>query len=370
MHVNQFATNSKEVRQFCLESDILIIERNFFGDILPAITFWRVRNKPMMAVFDDAYHIITKDNPAYSFWHDNKMVSSADTVATRVEQLFSFVEDKENMWGGVPLAERKDIASTINDMLAKKIPEQKEEKSLAVPAMQQFEFGLKMMRGVQVPSRMLAEDWSGVNDTYHLPNYINPNKYLHAKPLFPKEDGDIIVGWHGSLSHVASFRESGVSEALEIIAKKYKNVKVYLGGDKRNYDYAKIADNKKIFSNFVPDQQWSSLLKSIDIAVAPLATEYDKRRSWIRGLEYMILQIPWIATNFPTYEKLGDYGTLIDNSVENWVDAISETVEHIEDYKEFAKGAPFEFAQSQSYDNNMEKNILVYEENINKPYIW
>ena len=370
MHVSQFATNSAEVRQFCLQSDILVIERNFYGDTIPAIMFWRVRNKPMIAVFDDAYHIITKDNPSYPFWHDNKMVSSPDTVATRINQLFSVIEKNDKMWGGLPFEERKELMTEIEDILGKKIPDTKQEKMLAVSAMEQFTFGLKMMKGIQVPSRTLAEDWSNVNDTYYLHNYINPKQYLYTQPILPKKEGEIIVGWHGSMSHVTSFKDSGVSMALEIIAQKYDNVKIYLGGDKRNYDSVNAPEDKKMFGTFVPAQQWPSLLSSIDIAVAPLSGEYDKRRSWIRGIEYMILKMPWVGTKYPTYEELDKYTTLIDNSVENWVNALSDMIENLDDYRERAKGEPFEFAQSQSYDENMEKNIKVYEKAIDKAYKW
>ena len=55
---------------------------------------------------------------------------------------------------------------------------------------------------------------------------------------------------------------------------------------------------------------------------------------------------------------------------ENWTDAISEIVDNIDDYREFAKGKPFEFAKTQSYDENMDKTIEIYEENINKEYQW
>ena len=370
MHVNQFSSNKPEVINFCSQSDIIIIERNFFGDALAAIMFWRVRNKPMMAIFDDAYHIITKDNPSYPFWQENRMVSLPDNVSTRIDQLFALTKNNDALWANIPANSRNKVINQISKILKNNIPDYKEEKALAIPAMKQFTFGLKMMRGIQVPSRLLAEDWSNTNDTYYIHNYINPNRYMHAEPLLSKNEGDLIVGWHGSLSHVASFHQSGVSEALAEIARKYENVKIYLGGDKKNYDYVDIPDDKKIYGSYVPDQQWPSLLKSIDIAIAPLATEYDMRRSWIRGLEYMILQIPWIATNFPTYEELANYGMLIDNSAENWINAISEMVENFDDYKEKAKGEAFEFAQSQSYDENMDKTIAVYEENINKDYEW
>ena len=372
MHIDTFAGNSAQVQQAGNEADIIVIERNFFGDTLPAIMFWRVRNKPMMAIFDDAYHIITKDNPAYKFWKENKIESSPDTVAIRVSNLLKATKNEDQLWANLPKEKRDEIIKQISTILYDNVPDKRIIGKVTIPVLKQFEFALRLMRGIQVPSRMLAEDWSSVNDTYYIDNYINPNHYINAKPLplFEKNEDDIIVGWHGSLSHVASFKESGVSEALEIVAKKYNNVKIYLGGDKKNYGFINLPEEKKFYCPYVPENQYPSLLKSIDVAVAPLATEYDKRRSWIRGIEYLALQIPWIATNYSTYEKLEDYGILIDNGVENWVNAISDVVENIDAHRERAKGVPYEFALSQSYDKNMEKTIDIYKEIIKKEYTW
>lgn len=370
MHINEFSKNSSQAQQFCNQADILVIERNFFGDALAAIMFWRVRNKPMVAIFDDAYHIITKDNPAYVFWHDNQISSLSDTIATRINHLFQITRNEDKLWANIPSKKRGETIAKISNILSETIPDQKIVKNLAVPAMDQFRFALKLMRGIQVPSKMLAEDWSKINEVKRINNYINPNAYIHAKPLYPKNDDKIVVGWHGSMSHVASFKQSGIAKALKIISQKYDNVIIYLGGDRKNFDLVDVPENRKRFHSYVSEQQWPSLLKTIDIAVAPLATKYDRRRSWIRAIEYMALKIPWIATNFEPYYDLKEYGTLTENGVENWVNSLSDMIENIDDYKEKAKGDPYEFALTQSYDLNMDKTIEYYEQLINKPYTW
>lgn len=158
MHINEFNSNNTQVQQFCNEADILVIERNFFGDALAAIMFWRARNKPMVAIFDDAYHIITKDNPAYTFWHDSQLKSSPDTVSTRINHLLNASKSEDKLWANVPSEKRNEAIGKIADILSDTIPEQDAIRKLAIPAMHQFKFVLKLVRGIQVPSKMLAKD--------------------------------------------------------------------------------------------------------------------------------------------------------------------------------------------------------------------
>jgi glycosyltransferase involved in cell wall biosynthesis len=369
LHVRDFSSNRPEVINFIGDSDMVVFERNFFGDALPAIEFWRVRNKPILGIFDDAYHIITKDNPSYSFWHDNKLKAQKDSITGRVSGLLEKSKDQDKLWNDMPEDQREIVIRKISKILNDKVPETTTMIDLDVPAIKQFRWGLKKVRGIQVPSKMLAQDWQDVNDVYFIPNRIEANKYIHARRLFEKEDEDeIVVGWHGSLSHVSSFEKSGISKALEIVAKKYKNVIIYLGGDKKNFNLVDLPRNKKRYHNYVPDQKFPSLLKTIDIAIAPLVGAYDHRRSWVRGLEYMALQIPWASSKSPTYEDLADYHTVVENSVDNWVEALSDMVENYGDYKKEAEGAPFEFAVSQDYDNHVDEQVEAYKKCIEKEY--
>jgi len=123
----------------------------------------------------------------------------------------------------------------------------------------------------------------------------------------------------------------------------------------------------EIFQPYVPDEQWASLQKSIDIGLAPLTSAFDRRRSPIKVLEYMLLKIPWIATNFETYEELGEYGHLVENGIENWKKILCDAVENIDQYRELANGKAYEYALSQSYEKNIDKLIAVYEHIINSP---
>lgn len=313
INVNEWIRQSPEVRQMSRDADLIIVERNFFSDVLTTIQYWKVRGKSIMGIFDDAYHILHPENPAYRFWNYGEIEGT---------------DEKGNM-----------VVGHIRPF-----------------PITQFKWGLKMLKGVQVPSKRLAEDWLTHTDTYHIRNYLDWEKYDKVEPLYPKKDDEIVIGWQGSVSHYNSFVDSGVLEALRKVCKKYPQVKILFGGDRRVFERMEVKN--KEYQPFVSDKDFTSLIKSYDIGLAPLSGEYDKRRSWVKGLEYMALKVPWIATNYDTYSELSDFGILTENGYNNWAEALTYAVENLAELKEKAKGKPFAFAKKQTSEENVKKHIL------------
>lgn len=324
MHINEFVKNTPEAQELCKKADIIVVERNYFGDTLTMIQFWKVRGKTVIAIFDDAYDIMHPQNVSYRFWNYGEIT-------------FKDQEGKEQV-----------------------------AKMLPLP-LEQFKWGLRLMKGAQVPSVYLAQDWSKYTPTYYVHNYLDIDKYMNIEPLHPHPKEEIVIGWCGSMSHHSSFTDSGVLDALRKITKRYPQVKVLIGGDKRIYDL--LETKNKFFQPYVPAEQWTPLLKSIDIGLAPLSGEYDKRRSWIKVMEYMALKIPWVASTYPTYDELHDYGTMTNNGYTNWERSLSSVIDNYSVHKEKAETLGYDFALEQSSDKNVEKVTLpLYEKLINSPY--
>lgn len=325
MHVNQFTENSPETQKTLLECDLIVIERNYFDMTLPVMMQYKALGRSILCVYDDAYDIMHPKNVAYPFWKHGEITIPDENG--KPKRIYKFPKPID-----------------------------------------QFCFGLGIAKGIQVPSRYLAKDWSKYNKTYYVPNYIRAEKYENVSALYPHKDSTII-GWGGSLSHWASFVDSGALKALKRVAHKYKNVKIMISGDKRIFDEIDLPANKKIFQPYVPEEQFLPLLKTFDIAIAPLSGSYDKRRSRIKTLEYCALQIPFVASDYPPYEDMREYGTYIQNGADNWEQALCDMVDNLEEKREFAKGKPFEWAMTQSYDLNIGKTLELYEQIINTPYI-
>lgn len=323
--IEQFCQNNPETQKICMESDIIVVERNLFQGAMVGIAFYTAMNKNLIAIFDDSYDHMEPTNVSYGFWEK----------------------------GEVPVQnEAGDQAIGI----------------ISPPPLTQLKLSLKIMKGAQLVSKQLAKDWSKYTKTYHVNNYLNMDRYKDANPLYDFGN-DLVIFWQGSMSHHYSFLNSGVIGGLEKICSKYPNVKVLLGGDKRNYDLLKnIPFGQKYFQPFVPEEKFASLLKSATIGLAPLQGEYDKRRSWIKCLEYQVLQVPWVASNLCTYEKLGKYGELVENTPEAWAEGLSKVINGLPRYQEKAKTISYQFALSQDIDKNIEKTLKLYQSIIDGPH--
>ena len=324
IHTSVFIENNEETQKLVTSADLVILERNVFSDCLTALTFWKVRGQNFAIIFDDGYHCMHPKNVSYGFWHDNE-VKGVD-------------------------AEGKEIIGKI-------FP----------PVLEQLKWGIAMSKGLQTVSQALCDYWQPVNDTYLIHNHLVIENYLDVKPLY-KHEGDIWIGWNGSLSHLDSFESSGLLNAFRKIVRKYKNVKILISGDKRIYDAINVAPNKKIFSPFVPANQFPPLVKSLDISTIPLFGEYDHCRSQIKPLECMALKVPFLATNFPNYNHLAPYGNFTENGWSNWEEKLSDMIENLPMYKEKANEVGFPFALTQNIDLHVDERINLYQKLIDKPY--
>jgi len=324
-HVNEFTQNTEEVQKACMSSDLIIIERNLFGDTLTFLMYYKIRNRSVAVCFDDGYQIISEDNPAHQFWEKSQMVAPNDKGELQIMNL-------------VPTP------------------------------LEQFKWGLSMAKGIICPSRILCEDWDYLGRTYRTHNYLDPERYADATPIFPHDPSEIYIGWGGSMSHYGSFTDSGIAGALTYIVRKYPQVKIMMSGDKKVFDRINVPENRKIFSGYVEEGKYASLIKSLDVGLAPLATPYDFRRSWLKPMEYTILKVPWIGSDLPPYEELRDVGKLIPNGLSSWRDGLEEMIVSIDQKRELANTKAYEFAQSQAWDKNVGKLLSMYQEIINSKY--
>lgn len=324
IHFTQFVENSQETQDLCSRADIIIIERNLFQDVLVLATYWKVRGKTIMCIFDDGFGVIEKTNPTYEFWKFGKVKG----------------KDKDG-----------------NIVEGEMIPH----------PLEQMKWGLQMSVGLQTVSHAIADYWRFATDTYVVHNNIFFDDYQNKEPLY-KHPGTILIGWSGSLSHHFSFQGSGISRAYRKICQKYPNVKILIAGDQKTYELIDAPKSKKIFQPFVPDEHYPALLKTFDILTIPLSGEYDKCRSQIKPLEAMACGVPAICSNYPNYNHLAEYTNFTENGWENWFNAISEAIENLPQYKERAMDVGVPFAKTQDYSLHVQERIDLYQHVIEKGY--
>lgn len=303
--------NTPDAQAACNPADVIVVQRNLFGPVLSAIQHWKARDKIVLADFDDAYDLMPPSNASYALWGQGLMLRH-----------------------GQP-------------------PEKMEPHPLT-----QFKWGLRLVHGATLPSKRLADDWRIYNEMYYLPNYVDLEKYQNVTP---DEHEGIVIGWGGSLSHLQSFTESGVITALKRVCRARPKVKVMISGsDQRIFDQLTLPPEQKIMQPWVPYNEWSHVLAKYDIGLAPLYGAYDERRSWIKVLEYMLMKIPWVASEGPAYHELRPYGWLVKNTPSAWERVLLDMVDHLDDYRAEAGQDPYLFAISQGIDENVDKIIHTY----------
>ena len=312
LSITDFADETREAQDKCGCADLIIVQRNLIGPVLAAIQHWQAREKTVIADFDDAYDLMPPTNPGHRYW----------------------VQGIGQEAGGLP-------------------------QKIDPPPLTQFKWGLKLVHAATVPSQRLADDWRPYTQMYYLPNFIELEPYTSVSR---ETHEGVVIGWGGSLSHMQSFAESGVLAALKRVCRQRPQVRVLIAGDRRVFDLLPLPVEQKLFHPWVAYADWGKVLAKMDIGLAPLYGPYDERRSWIKVLEYMLMRMPWVASEGPAYQPMRSHGWLVKNTTSAWERMLLELVDHLEEYRLEAAQDAYLFGLGQSIDENVDKVIGIYSE--------
>jgi hypothetical protein len=184
--------------------------------------------------------------------------------------------------------------------------------------------------------------------------------YTEAKCL-KEHPGELWVGWAGGGSHLDSFFDSGAMPALERLTQKRRNVKICIIGPDDIFNA--LTTRAKVFIPWGTYAEYPAKLACLDIGVAPLYGQYDKRRSWIKGLEYSLVGIPWLGSDYQVkpqpYDFFGKHH-LVRNQTRCWETNLLDIVDHYSDYRTQIIDEK-DIYLDQDIDRNVEKIIKVYE---------
>ena len=274
LYIKHWMENSEKSRRLCSDADLIVLTRVMVEESLYTARYWRERKKPIVVDYDDAYQIIDDTNLAHKFWGKGEV--------------------EINMAFGV-----------------------KFEKPLDRHPLEQFREGIvKYCTGATMPSRILFEDWKDKFPCWYIPNYIDSGRYLATKGQVKPDPNYITIGYGGSLSHVPSFKYSGIEEAFYRVCQKRPKARIMICGDKRLYDRVPVPEDRKVFYNYVKWNEWSYMLGKFDIGIAPMALRYDSSRSFIKPLEYTMMGIPFVASKTLAYVDWYDVGSWIPMETE------------------------------------------------------
>lgn len=192
------------------------------------------------------------------------------------------------------------------------------------------------------------------NTVVVIPNMISTSEYEHP----PIDNGDkIIIGWAGGSSHYRDFHETNVLPAIRRIMHEHKNVELHVCG--------MVVDEyipKKRLKTYEPQRglKWLDLYRelSFDIGIAPLlGREFDKSKSNIKWQEYSLMGAAFVGTNVGPYKTVrnGLNGLLVNNTEQEWYEALKKLVTDEAYRKSLAKAAKESVSESWSIENNLDK---------------
>jgi len=236
--------------------------------------YWQGMGKPVVIDLDDAYQFLPWSNPAKPFWHIRENGEALKYLTT----------------------------------------------------------GMKLSDGLLSPNRILLNDWAHCTRGYYLQNYAEKDWWENLPSRRELQfrrgiNNRIIIGWGGSVSHYDSFWGSGIREAASRVCSRHPEVMwMICGNDIRIYEQLPVDGSQKFFQPGVPPEEWPKVVRTFDIGVAPLNGLYDQRRSWIKGMEYSLAGVPWIATQGEPYKDIADLGVLVENNVDIWEYALEQTI--------------------------------------------
>lgn len=318
MHINDFVQGKPECNHLLEKSDIILVERNLLEQTIKAIEYWKNKGKLVLIWFDDNYDTMRPSNISYPYWSIGK-------ITHKIKNKKGIEVDK------IEYIEPYPIIS--------------------------FKKGLGIGHAFITPSKFLTSYFSEYGRGYFLPNRFEIRNYIN-KPIVLKKTDDIIIGAGMSLSHVQSYEESGILGAIKRITKSNPRVKFMICGDKRIYDAIHIDNDKKIFTGYVPAEQWPDNINQFDIGIAPLYGGYDNCRSWIKIAEYWLMKKPYVASYGEAYKDYEEHGKLVKNSPKNWADGLLDVIENYFTYKKLANDIPYEYALENCDINKNVDNIL------------
>ena len=311
--LKEFNRQSTSAVDACTWADIIVLERYLCCKVLEVAETWKRQGKTVVVDLDNAVDLMRPDHPTYAYW-----------------------------------------------MLGRKAPNGQAGEWITPTPIVQFKEGLKLVDGMTAASNRLAGEWRQHTPTQYLASHPDLRRYENIAPRTKTPD-TVTLGWIARDASVKTLAQSGALRALQNLCMARPQVRVaILGKTRQAFSRYELPEDRFIF---VPDftyERAPHLIAQIDIGLAPLATPYDDRRDWCDVLEFMLLRIPWIASESPAYADLRPYGWHVQNRESTWERLLLDMVDHLDDYRYEARREAYLFAITQGIDEHIDSLVGAY----------
>lgn len=196
----------------------------------------------------------------------------------------------------------------------------------------------------------LAERYAPHGRVAVLPNLV-PERYLSIEA--PPHDGTV-VGWGGSVAtHVGDLESTGGGVA-RAVAESGARFHV-IGTGVRVAKALGLADEPTA-TGWVELEAWPAALAALDVGIVPLASgRFSDAKSWLKGLEYASVGVPFVASPTPDYVRLNAQGAgVLASHPAEWERGVRALVES-EDLRADLAGLGREAASRLTYEQHGER---------------
>ena len=317
LDLDSFLNQTEEAQLICAQSDILVIYKHLYGPALRLVQFWKARDKRVLVDFDEALDLLPLDFEERDFW----MTTNLSPQAT------------DRLAGG---------------------------RASASP-LEQFRWGLRLVDSATVPSIHLIQDWANLTPIRQIPDYLNINHYPTTQRGSPSPKM-ITVAIQAQAIGADGLVSSGLLPAIEEVAALRTAVHFQIFAPARSpVNRLQSASGRITFLPNLPAHEWPALLARVDIGVAVINDAYGMHSSPIALTEFMIMRIPWLASDLPPFRTFNPYGWLVPNSRENWKRSLIEVIDHLDSYRKEASSGAYLYALGQDVSANISKVLDLYQ---------
>lgn len=221
-----------------------------------------------------------------------------------------------------------------------------------------LEEAASMADWVTVTTPALAEEYGKHGRVSILPNYV-PESYLSIRP-----EKEPVIGWGGSIDvHPTDLPVLGGSIAN--ITREFDMKFRHIGTG----DADKVLGVDKDYFQRLP---WQPILTYPEevarfaVGVVPLHdNDFNQSKSWLKGLEYSALGVPFVASPTDEYRRLNKLGAgLLASKPRQWQSQLKSLLSSRELWLE-TREAGIEAAKELTYEKNAWKWMEAWEQALN-----
>lgn len=221
-----------------------------------------------------------------------------------------------------------------------------------------LEEAAKIADWVTVTTPALAEEYGKHGRVSILPNYV-PERYLSIRP-----QKEWAIGWGGNVSvHPQDLNVLGAS--IKEITEEFDIPFRHIGGGD---SASTLGLEKRYFERLLwqPIGQYPEEVARFGIGLVPLHdNEFNRAKSWLKGIEYAALGVPFVAAPTDPYKALNELGAgLLASRPRQWESQLRRLLSSRELWLE-TREAGIEVAKELTYEKNAWKWMEAWEQALN-----